>query len=77
MEARDMTVKYRGYSVGVFRASADNFLYYSIIRDSDGWEAACGATSASETIPEFIEVLKARIDSEHSTGDPWLESEDS
>lgn len=72
-----MIAKYRGYTIGVERASAENFYYYSIIRDSDGWEAACGAISISETIPEAIEIMKTRIDSEHSTGDPWLESEDS
>lgn len=51
-------------------------IYYSIFRASDGYECASGFCDCSETVHEFTEHLKARIDSELAESNPWGEHEE-
>lgn len=80
--ATQMKVNYRGYEISVERDYAYKpneglcYLYWSIYRNSDGYCCDESYYTGCETVREWIKLLKERIDSEHETDDPWLESED-
>jgi hypothetical protein len=78
-----MKVHYRGYEISVDRGDSPYkpteglcYVYWSIYRESDGY--CCDETYSygCETVQEWIEILKRRIDNELATGDPWMENEE-
>ncbi|MCV0427562.1 MAG: hypothetical protein K5905_19050 [Roseibium sp.] len=48
-------------------------LYYSIYRSSDGFECECDFTSDESELSDFMNDMKARVDEELSSKDPWDE----
>lgn len=73
-----MKVAYRGYDISVTREKAMNgdvLLYFSIFRQSDGYEALTDYEDSAETVRDKVAQLKERIDNEHKEADPWGEKE--
>jgi len=71
------TENYRGYTIEVSREKCLGgweMTYYSIFRDSDGFECVSNFSEGCDTIEEWIDILKERIDNEHKENDPWDES---
>ena len=71
-----MRVSYRGHEINVERGvslGGDSNIYYSIFRDSDGYECTSGFTSDTSTVKEFIGYMKERVDGELASDDPWDE----
>jgi len=71
-----MKASYRGYDIDVHRERSmggDVLLYYSIFRQSDGYEATSGFSTGSDTVREFIGYMKERVDAELAEADPWDE----
>jgi hypothetical protein len=73
-----MKTSYKGHEIVVERSESmmgDEMLFYSIFRESDGFECESNFSSGSETKEEFTELLKERVDAELSEADPWGEKE--
>jgi hypothetical protein len=71
-------VNYRGYELSAHREkcmAGYPLLYYSIFRQSDGYEATSGFEDSAETIPDKIAQLRERVDNELAEDDPWMERE--
>ena len=69
---------YRGHEIDVRRVRSlggDVLLYFSIYRESDGYECAAGFTTGDDTVRDYMRYMRERIDAELATDDPWLESE--
>jgi hypothetical protein len=67
---------HRGHDIDVRREPSlggDVLLYYSIFRQSDGYECDSGFTYEDATPREFLATLKERIDKELAEDDPWEE----
>jgi len=71
-----MRVNYRGHEINVERGRSMGgpvYLYYSIFRESDGFECDSGFVDSAETIREMIKYLKERVDAELLEDNPWDE----
>ena len=71
-----MISKYKGYEIEVKREMSmggDEFLYFTITRESDGYLCEGDFTDEEATVREFIGYMKERIDNEHKEEDPWME----
>jgi len=71
-----MKITYRGYEIEAHREkcmAGYSLLYYSIFRESDGFECTSGFQDSSETVPDMINLLKGRVDAELLDPDPWGE----
>lgn len=74
---RVMKVSYRGYEIEVYREESlggwEN-LYWSIFRESDGYEADSGFSTGSDTVRDFVGYMKERVDAELADDNPWGEN---
>lgn len=60
-----VTTTYKGFEIDVSREPSlggDELLYYSIFRESDGWEMESNFTSGSENPFILVEALKGHVD---------------
>ena len=60
-----MKTLYKGFEIDAHREESmvgDRLLYYSIFRESDGWEMTSGFTYGSDRVQTFIKYLKERVD---------------
>jgi hypothetical protein len=48
-------------------------LYYSIFRQSDGYECDSGFTEDESDLPTYMGYMRDRIDAELAEDDPWGE----
>lgn len=74
-----MRVKYRGYEIEAHRdrcLGGWSLLYYTVVRDVDGYEAVCGFEDSEEATREKLRQLKRRVDAELLEADPWGEKEE-
>ncbi|MBO9380217.1 hypothetical protein GG804_25965 [Sphingomonas histidinilytica] len=74
-----MKTVYRGHEITVTRErclGGWDQLYYSIFRQSDGYECTSGHTEDESPVPVFVGYMKERVDAELADPDPWGESED-
>lgn len=74
-----MKVVYRGHEIDVKREKCLggwSRLYYSIFRESDGYECISGGTDDTSTVRTYIGYMKERIDAELAESDPWGELAD-
>jgi hypothetical protein len=58
-------VLYKGFEIDAHREESmggDRLLYYSIFRESDGWEMTSGFTYGSDRVQTFIKYLKEWVD---------------
>lgn len=71
-----MKVSYRGHEIEAKREkclAGYKLLYFTIYRESDGYECVCSYTEGDDTPADMIEYLKRRVDAELKTADPWEE----
>jgi len=71
-------VSHRGYEIEAHRArcmAGYPLLYWSIFRQSDGFEAASGCEDSAEKLGDMVKLLRERVDNELAEDDPWLERE--
>lgn len=67
---------YRGHKIEVRREeclAGYDLIYFTIIRDSDGYLCEDSFTESDETVSEVMQVMKIRINNELAEKDPWLE----
>ena len=60
-----MKTLYRGFEVDAYREKSmggDTLLYYSIFRESDGWEMTSGFSYGTDRVQTFIKYMKERVD---------------
>lgn len=60
-----VTLHYRGFTIDVWRdecLGGWSMIYYSIVRDKDGWELDCGFYDSEDPLMEFAEDCKHSID---------------
>ena len=75
-EGSTVKVSYRGHEIDVTRErclAGYPLLYFSVFRESDGYECLSSYEDSRETVREKIKQLKERIDNELSEDDPWCE----
>lgn len=73
-----MKISYRGHELGANRErclAGYHLLYYSIFRESDGYECLSGFEDSAEKSRDKIDQLKKVVDSELLQDDPWCEKE--
>lgn len=73
-----MKCVYKGHEITVTRErsmAGYSMLYYGVFRQSDGYECTSGFSDSSETVKEFMEIMKERVDAELAEDDPWGEKE--
>lgn len=71
-----MKQTYRGYEIDVRRERSlggDILLYFSVFRQSDGYEGTSGFTTGSDTVRDYVRYMRERIDAELASEDPWGE----
>ena len=71
-----MRVSYRGHEIDAHREpclAGYELLYFTVYRESDGYECVCSFTSGDDTPAEMVEYLKRRVDCELASPDPWDE----
>lgn len=71
-----MRAIYRGHEIKVWRErcmAGYPLLYYSIFRESDGYECTSGFTEGADTVRDFLGYMRERVDAELADPDPWLE----
>jgi len=71
-----MKVSYRGYEINAHSEKCLGgweMLYFSIYRESDGYECVSGFSEDSTPPHEYIEHLKQRVDHEIESGTPFEE----
>lgn len=72
-----MRSSYRGYEITVNRERSlggDMLMYWTIVRESDGRFFEDTFYDGAETVREFVQQLKTRVDGELDSDDPWNES---
>ncbi len=72
-----MKVVYRGHEIEAKREkclAGYRLLYFSVFRQSDGYECVSSFTTGSDTASDMIGYLKERIDAEVASADPWGEA---
>lgn len=73
-----MRINHRGYEINVTQElsmSGEVLLFWSIFRELDGYECDSGFSYGTESVEEYTELMKQRIDAELSEDDPWMERE--
>ena len=73
-----MKDSYRGHEIEVFRdkcLGGWSQLYYSIFRESDGYECTSGFTSDESPTRTYMKYMKERVDAELQEADPWGENQ--
>ncbi len=74
-----MKATYRGHVITVTRDRAMGgwmSIYYSIFRESDGYECISGFNPYDDTnLHTFMHLMRERVDAELADPDPWLEHE--
>lgn len=76
-ESANVKASYRGHEISVTRErclAGYPILYYSIVRESDGYECMSGLEDSSETVRDKVRQLRERIDNELIEDDPWCEA---
>jgi len=71
-----MISKHRGHTIEVRREECLGgwpMLYYSIIRDSDGYFCVDNCSESDDYVRDWIKGLKVMIDAELEEDDPWGE----
>ena len=71
-----MKTIYRGHEIKVTRERSmggDDLLYYSIFRESDGYECTSGFTYDESPVHTYLQYMKERVDAELAEDDPWME----
>lgn len=71
-----MKKSYKGYEIEVKREKCLggwSLLYYTVYRESDGFECVCNHEDSSEKVADMIGYMKERIDDELASDDPWDE----
>jgi hypothetical protein len=71
-----MKAHHRGYEINVTREKCLggwSMLYYSILRESDGWVVVESFEDSGHTVRELVRYMKERIDAELAEDDPWME----
>jgi hypothetical protein len=53
-----------------------DLLYFSVFRESDGYECVNSFSDGTDTVHDYIGYMKTRIDSELREDDPWGECGD-
>lgn len=72
-----MKVSHRGHEIIVDRSESmtgEELLYYSVFRESDGYECLSSFEDSEETIGDKVQQLRDRIDNELEEADPWMEN---
>ena len=78
-ECPKITESYRGHEITVWREeclAGYELLYFSIFRESDGYECASGYTYDDSDLQVYAGYLRSHIDSELLDPDPWGEQYD-
>lgn len=73
-----MKIVYRGHEIEAKREkclAGYTLLYFSVFRESDGYECTSGYTTGSDTALDMVGYLKQRVDAELESTDPWGERE--
>lgn len=71
-----MKLIYKGHEIEVTRdrsMAGYSMLFYSVFRQSDGYECTSGFSEGDETVRGFTGILRERIDAELAEVDPWGE----
>ena len=71
-----MRVFYRGHEIDVKREECMggwSMLYFSVFRESDGYECLSSFEDSAEKIGDKVKRLKERIDNELLAENPWGE----
>ena len=71
-----MRISYRGHEITVTREkclAGYPLLFYSVFRESDGFECVSGCEDSAETVRGLVSTMKQRVDNELKEDDPWLE----
>lgn len=71
-----MKASYRGYEIDAHRGESiggDDYLYFTVMRESDGRFVVDDFTTGVDTEEDYIGYMKERIDSELADPDPWGE----
>ena len=74
-----MQTIYRGHEINLSRERCMggwDMLYYSIYRQSDGYECASGFTEDESPLRTYMKYMKERVDAELADADPWGENAD-
>ena len=69
-----MKISYRGHEINVYREkcmAGYKLLYYSIFRESDGFECTSGYSDCDDTVRDMIKMFKQRVDEELKEKKPW------
>lgn len=69
-----MISHHRGYEIDVWREKCLGgwlMLYYTVVREEDGWFALDGFEDSAETVRDKIKQFKDRVDVELESDDPW------
>jgi hypothetical protein len=71
-----MKLIYKGHEITVTRErsmAGYSMLYYSVFRESDGYECDSGFSDSDDTVKDFVDMMKERVDAELAEDDPWGE----
>lgn len=71
-----MKVSYKGYEIEVKRErclGGWDMTYYTIYRESDGYECVCDFSEGEDSVRDWIKWMKERVDDELASDDPWGE----
>jgi len=71
-----MKVRYKGHEIEVKREKCNggwSMLYYTVYRESDGYECVCDFEDSAEKVTDMIKYMKQRVDEELASDDPWSE----
>lgn len=77
--SNEMAVEYKGHELKAWREDCLGgweLLYFTVQRNSDGYECVCSFEDSTETLADKIDQLKQRVDAELKTFDPWGEKDD-
>ncbi len=69
-----MKTNYKGFEINVYREkclAGYDLLYYSIFRESDGYELTSGYSEGDDTIKDFISYMKENVDDYLVNPDNW------
>lgn len=69
-----MKQSYRGFDIDVHRGKSmggDTLLYYSVFRQSDGWEMTSGFHTGSDTVRDFVRYMKDHVDDAITNPSDW------